>query len=72
MQTTVATLGKFNKYYKTAILIMMVFSFIHPETGGFARGIAWEISKKIDDDWKFGDSDTRTELKQSPTCGKNL
>ena len=25
----------------------------------------WEISKKIDDDWKFGDSDTRTKLKQS-------
>ena len=42
-----------------------MFSFIHLATCGFARGIAWEISKKIDDDWKFGDSDTRTKLKQS-------
>ena len=43
----------------------MVLSFIHPTTCGFARGIAWEISKKVDDEWKFGDSDTRTKLKQS-------
>ena len=43
----------------------MVLSFIHPTTCGFVRGIAWEISKKVDDEWKFGDSDTRTKLKQS-------
>ena len=44
---------------------MMVLSFIHPTTCGFPRGIAWGISKKVDDEWKFGDSDTRTKLKQS-------
>ncbi len=44
----------------------MVFSFIHPTTCGFARGIAWEISKKIDKEWKFGDSDTRSKAKQQP------
>ena len=44
---------------------IMVFSFIHPATCGFARGVAWEISKQIDDDWKFGDADTRAKLKQS-------
>jgi hypothetical protein len=44
----------------------MVFSFIHPATCGFTRGIAWEISKEIDEEWKFGDSDTRSKAKQQP------
>jgi hypothetical protein len=43
----------------------MVFSFIDPATCGFARGIAWEISKKLYEDWKFGDSDARSQQKQS-------
>ena len=43
----------------------MVLSFIHLTTCGFGKGLAWEISKKVDDEWKFGDSDKRTKLKQS-------
>ncbi len=43
----------------------MVFSFLHPSTCGFARGIAWEISKNVDDEWKFGDADARAKLKKS-------
>lgn len=43
----------------------MVFSFLHPSTCGFARGIAWQISKKVDDEWKFGDADARAKIKES-------
>ena len=43
----------------------MAFSFIHPATCGFARGVAWEISKKLDEEWKFGDIDSRSQQKQS-------
>ncbi len=43
----------------------MVFSFLHPSTCGFATGIAWEILKKVDDEWKFGDTDARAKLKKS-------
>jgi hypothetical protein len=48
-----------------AINIIMAFSFIHPATCGFARGVAWEISKKLDEEWKFGDIDSRSQQKQS-------
>jgi hypothetical protein len=43
----------------------MVFSFIHPASCGFARGVAWENSKKLDEEWKFGDIDSRSQQKQS-------
>ena len=41
----------------------MVLSFIHPVTCGFARGVAWQISKQLDEEWKFGDSEDRLQLK---------
>jgi hypothetical protein len=31
----------------------------------FARGVAWEISKKLDKEWKFGDNDSWSQQKQS-------
>jgi hypothetical protein len=43
----------------------MVLSFIHPTTCGFARGIAWEISNKLDAQWKYGDNDSQSKQKQS-------
>ena len=41
----------------------MVLSFIHPATCGFARGATWYISKQLDKEWKFGDSEHCSQLK---------
>ena len=41
----------------------MVLSFIHPATCGFARGVAWQLSKQLDEEWKFGDSEDRLQLR---------
>ena len=52
-------------FLNAMLFYIMMLSFIHPTTCGFARGIAWEISKTVDSEWKFGDDETRAKLKQS-------
>lgn len=39
----------------------MVLSFIQPSTCGFARGIAWQVAKEVDEKIKCQDNESRQE-----------